>query len=117
MTNRIDRRLFVTGSTLSALHIFVMGCSAKSKSSDTAAVTKTSVDADKAPIGLGDYVAHDGPVSPVGDFKYIVIQKGGDRMSDGHIMGAQPDGMVGVTRSPADPSPFRLQIHFESAPK
>ncbi len=94
MTNRIDRRLFVTGSTLSAFHIFVMGCSAKRKPGGTETLVKTSVVKPEPPIGLGDYVANDGPVLPVGDFKYVIIQGAGDRMSDGHIMGAQPDGMA-----------------------
>ena len=30
----------------------------------------------------------------MGDFKYVVVQQGGATLSDGHVLGAQPDGMA-----------------------
>ena len=95
MKQNIDRRLFVAGSALSAFQIFVMGCSVQGRGSRRK-VAPSSEPAPSAtnPVGLGDFVPHTGPVSPVGDFKYVVVQAGGDRMSDGHLMGAQPDGMA-----------------------
>ena len=95
MTQILNRRSFVAGTSISALHLFVLGCTAKSKTGTQDRITlKNTERTPAAPQGLGDFVAHSGPISPVGDFKYVVIQQGGQRLSDGHIMGAQPDGMA-----------------------
>ena len=50
--------------------------------------------ASDAVFGLGSFAQSTLPVVTVGDFKYMVIQRGGSTLSDGHILGAQPDGMA-----------------------
>lgn len=99
MTLTFDRRTFMGNSAISALHLFVLGCHRSKETGATSpkvaglksAVTQPASD---AVVGLGAFVESDLPVVTVGDFKYMVIQRGGSTLSDGHILGAQPDGMA-----------------------
>ena len=73
----------------------MLGCTSKQQAVPVPK-TKLSPKDNKPPkpLGLGSFSDTDLPIGTVGDFKYIVIQQSGDVMSDGHILGAQPDGMA-----------------------
>ena len=99
MTSTLDRRSFIGHSTLSALHLFVLGCN-RPKEIALKDAPRPPLDESgsnhvaASPIGLGEFVKTNLPVVTVGDFKYTVIQRSGQTLSDGNILGAQPDGMA-----------------------
>jgi uncharacterized protein len=99
MTFTVDRRTFLGNSGLSALHLFVLGCH-RSKEAGIPSTTEQGIKpavaqpASDAVVGLGTFAQSTLPVVTVGDFKYMVIQRSGQTLSDGHILGAQPDGMA-----------------------
>ena len=99
MQSTFDRRSFLSHSTLSALHLFVLGCSRSGDGHFMSVKVPPEVDNEPGgavapPRGLGAFVESKLPVVTVGDFKYMVIQRGGQTLSDGHVLGAQPDGMA-----------------------
>ena len=99
MSNPIERRQFLSQTSLSALHLFVLGCS-RSDDGHSMSVNlppeKTGKPKSTVPAsrGLGAFIDSKLPVVTVGDFKYVVVQQGGATLSDGHVLGAQPDGMA-----------------------
>ena len=81
MSNPIERRQFLSQTSLSRLHLFVLGCS-RSDDGHSMSVNlppeKTGKpDTVPASRGLGAFIDSKLPVVTVGDFKYVVVQQGG----------------------------------------
>jgi secreted PhoX family phosphatase len=95
----MKRREFVSAAAVSALQIYVMGCtSRRSKVSphETSKVPSASSNTSSSPMqSFGPLIdAKDGLLDLPKGFHYVALQQAGDLMSDGLQMSFQPDGMA-----------------------
>ncbi len=93
----MKRREFVGVTALAALQFYVQGCglSVRRSSVGDGATRPGAPERSKSRTGFGPLVERPGQLLdlPAG-FDFVIIHRGGDTLSDGHIMPDQPDGMA-----------------------
>ena len=96
MATQFNRRQFFSATGISAVHLLALGCEKRSHAEPAKAEQALSAaqTGGAEPYGWGPFVETKAPVHVRESFKISVIQRAGDRMSDGHKMLPQPDGMA-----------------------
>lgn len=92
----MKRREFVGVTALAALQFYVQGCGLGARAATRpSAVAKTTKNTSGSQLGFGPLIERPGQLLDLPEgFEYVVLQKGGDALSDGFRMPFQPDGMA-----------------------
>ncbi len=91
----MKRREFVEAAVLSALQVYVLGCASSHRSTLLRTSGATSSNQPFTDSGFGPLIdAREGLLDLPEGFRYVVLQRAEDVMSDGLPMSYQPDGMA-----------------------